>query len=112
MPKKSVPSYLHHATGQAFSRVNGENVYFREAWPPESLAKYEDFKREWLLQHGDIHKYLLTLDDLALLYIGHAEEYYRKNDAPTSEVWCVRLPSGSLSGCMVLAGFGSSARSN
>jgi hypothetical protein len=33
---------------------------------------------------------LLTVDELALLYIAHAEQYYRKNGAPTSEVWCVR----------------------
>ena len=46
MPKKSAPSYLHYASGQAFSRVNGKNVYFGLHGSPESLARYDDFKRE------------------------------------------------------------------
>ena len=91
MPRLSVPSYLCHATGQAFSRTNGKNVYFGKHGSAESFAKYDDFKREWLLEHGDIHKYQLTVDELALLYIGHAEEYYRKNGIPTSEMSCVRI---------------------
>ena len=90
MPGKSAPSYLRHASGQAFSRVSGKNIYFGKHGSPESLAKYDDFKREWLLQHGDIHKYKLTVDELALLYMGHAEQYYRKNGIPTSEVWCIK----------------------
>ena len=90
MPKKSVPSYLRHATGQGFSRVNGENIYFGVYGSPESLAKYEDFRREWLLQHGEVHKCQLTVDELALLYIAHAQQYYRKNGVPTSEVSCVQ----------------------
>jgi len=90
MPKKSAPSYLRHASGQAFARVNGKNLYFGKYGSPESLAKYDDFKREWLLQHGDVRKYRLTVDELAIFYIGHAEQYYRKNGAPTSEVWCIR----------------------
>jgi hypothetical protein len=90
MARKSPPSYLCHATGQAFSRVNGKNVYFGPHGSPESLARYDDFKRDWLAQHGDIHRYKLTVDELALLYIAHAEQYYRKNGIPTSEVWCVR----------------------
>ena len=90
MPKKSVPSYLCHATGQAFSRVKGENIYFGLHGSPESLARYDDFRREWLLQHGDVHKYQLTVDELALLYIRHAKQYYRKNGVPTSEVFCTK----------------------
>ncbi len=56
MPSKSAPSYLRHASGQAFSRVNGKNVYFGIHRSPESLARYDDFKREWLLQQGDVHR--------------------------------------------------------
>jgi integrase len=90
MPSKSAPSYLCHASGQAFSRVKGKNVYFGIHGSPESLARYDDFKREWLLQHGDVHRIQLTVDELALLYISYAENYYRKNGEPTSEVSCVQ----------------------
>lgn len=90
MSHKAPPSYLRHASGQAFSRVNGKNLYFGKHGTPESIEEYEDFKREWLLQHGDVRKYQLTVDELALLYLDHAGQYYQKNGAPTSEVWCTK----------------------
>jgi len=90
MPRKSPPSYLRHASGQAFSRINHKNRYWGKHGSRESIAAYEAFKREWLLQHGDAHKYFLNVDELALLYIVHAEQYYRKNGSPTSEVGCIR----------------------
>lgn len=89
---KRKPSYLlHKPTGQARVRVDGRDHYLGEYGSPASRDRYDDLLSEWLSRRGDVRRYTLTVDELALLYLDHARRYYRKNDEPTSEVNSIRL---------------------
>jgi len=58
---------------------------------PESREQYDKLVAEWFANQN-LKQCVLTLDDVALLYLAHASEYYRTPDGtPTSEVGCVRL---------------------
>lgn len=46
---------------------------------------------EWLDRNGDVTRYTLTIDDLCILFMQHAEQYYRKNGEPTNEVNVIRI---------------------
>jgi integrase len=39
----------------------------------------------------DTNGVTLTIDDLVLLYLAHADEHYQKDGKPTSEVSCIRI---------------------
>lgn len=93
MPKAiRKPSYLlHKASGRGKVRVNGRDIYFSGIYgSPESRAEYDDFIREWFAQQ-DMTRCRLTVDDLVLLYLEHAAEYYRKNGEMTREVSAIRV---------------------
>ena len=88
MPKLTKPSYLHHKpTGQARVRINGRDIYLGPYRSPESREKYEAVIAEWFASNGDASRYNLTIDDLVLLFLEFAENYYRReNDEPTGEL--------------------------
>ncbi len=92
MPRKRKPSYLlHKPTGQARVRIDGVDHYLGEYGSPESRERYENLITEWILRRGDLTHYTLTIDDLALLFLSFAEEYYRdKHGNPTTEVTAIR----------------------
>lgn len=96
MPKARKPSYLlHRPTGQAYVRLNsGENrefVYLGEYGSPESRERYDDVIAEWFAKQGDASFYMLDVSNLSLLFMEYAENYYRKNGKPTSEVQNIRV---------------------
>ena len=93
MPKKcSKPAYtLHKPTGQARVRINGRDHYLGPYGSPESRERYDDLIAEWFARRGDIGNIRLRVDDLCLLYLEHARQYYVKNGCPTSEQSVIRI---------------------
>jgi hypothetical protein len=83
MPKrKRKPSYLlHKPTNQARVRIDGKDHYLGEYGSQESKERYQDILAEWLAESEDRSPSSLTVDELALLYLKHAGEYYRKGGA-------------------------------
>ncbi len=85
MPKNSSePTYqLHKGSGQARTIINGKSIYLGVYNSPASQEKFDDLKAEWRLRNN-VEQYTLTVDDLAIKYMAHAEEYYRAKDgSPT-----------------------------
>lgn len=87
MPRsKKKPSYLlHKPTGQAYSRLNGRVVYLGKYGTPESKDEYDDLVASWLEMQSP-HEVTHTVDELALRYMKHCQEYYVKDGEPTSEL--------------------------
>jgi len=91
MPKKRKPSYLlHKPSGQARVRIDGHDNYLGEYGTPESRARYDEVIAEWFAKNDNVTRYTLAVDDLCILYMQHAEQYYRKNGKPTNEVNAIR----------------------
>jgi hypothetical protein len=93
MPKtRRKPAYTHHkGTNQARVRINGKDHYLGEYGSPESRERYDDLIAEWFTTCGDTARYTLTIDDLCLQFMEHAEAYYRhKDDTPTGETTNLR----------------------
>lgn len=94
MPKKSQskPAYLRHKpTGQARVRINGRDHYLGQYGSPASRERYEELMAEWFARGGNVDAALMTLDDLALRFMTHAESYYVKHGQQTSEITCLRV---------------------
>jgi integrase len=100
MSKLKRPSYLFHkATKQARVRIDGKWKYLGVFGTPKSKARYEKLCADWLHDHQDemgdesarAETSLLTIDDLALLYMRHVRQHYRKDGQPTSEVSNIRV---------------------
>ena len=91
MSAKRKPAYgLHKASGQARVRIDGDDIYLGVYGTPESRDQYDDLMAEWFAKHGDVSGYRLTVDELAIRFIEHAEQYYRKNGQPTGEANNIR----------------------
>ena len=56
---------------------------------PESRARYDALIDEWK-RRGHVERMTITLGNLALDYLDHAEVYYRKGGWPTSELPIIR----------------------
>lgn len=85
MPKpSSEPTYqFHKGSGQARTIIDGKSIYLGVYNSPKSQEKFNDLKAEWRLRNN-VDQYTLTVDDLALRYLAHAEIYYRAKDgSPT-----------------------------
>lgn len=96
MPKTlRKPSYtLHKASGRV--RVNGRDRYFSGPFgSPESLSEYDEFCREWFATQ-DVTSCRLAVDDLVILYVDHADAFYRKNGKPTGEIHGIRVATRFL----------------
>ena len=93
MPKsKRKPSYLlHKSTGQARVRIDGKDVYLGRYGSRESRDRYDDLIAEWFAKNGDVSGHTMTVADLALLFMQHAESYYVKGGKPTCEVNNIRI---------------------
>lgn len=86
MSKKKPAYTLHKRSGQARVRIDGKDHYLGEYGSPESRERYDELIEDWFGRQGDLTAYTLSIDDVALLYLKHAESYYRKNRKPTREV--------------------------
>ena len=99
--KNVVPSYLlHKATGQARVRVGGEDHYLGAFGSEESRIKYGKIISQVAggiqldpLKHAPMKPddaSGLSVAELLLAFLRHAETYYSKNGKPTAEVDCFR----------------------
>jgi len=90
--RRRSPAYsFHKATGQARVRIHGKDIYLGPYDSAESRDRYDDLIAEWRIKNT-ADSYTITVDDLALLFLEHAKQHYRKNGRETSEVcWCARL---------------------
>jgi hypothetical protein len=105
--KFHVPSLVHHkASGRARVRINGRDFYCGpwgdNAEPSsEAMVEYRRVIAEWL-ESGDVQQSRqsgsspaddplpLSVNELILAYVRHAESYYVKNGEPTSELRMVQ----------------------
>ncbi|HUE12927.1 MAG TPA: hypothetical protein VMR25_02075 [Planctomycetaceae bacterium] len=88
IPKQ--PKYCFHETsGHARVHINGQTHWLGPYDSRESRARYDALIEEWK-RHGHVERSTITVDNLALRYLDHAEVYYRKADRPTSEVAIIR----------------------
>jgi len=90
--KTKVPKYsLHKPSGQACVQIRGKITYLGKYDSPESRVRYEQLLAK--LQRDAETKpeaAALTIGALAVMYVGHCREFYRKNGKVTSEVGCVQ----------------------
>ena len=86
-----IPKYaLHKATGQARVRLNGQSHYLGPYDSPQSRERYDALVARILSGTMEVDRETVTIGRLAILYVDHANEYYRKNGKPTSEVSAIR----------------------
>jgi len=113
-PQDRVPAYcLHRASGQAVVTLNGRDIYLGPHGSPTSHAEYDRLIGEWLAagrQLPAVNKNAdLNLDEVIIAYWRYAEQYYRKDGQPTSEVQNIRLalrPVAELYGHTAARDFG------
>lgn len=93
-----VPSYrLHKPSGQAVATIGGRDLYLGKHDTPESRAEYDRLIAEWLatgrrsLAVDGAAGSDLTINEILLAYLEHADRYYVKNGRPTSEPGNIRL---------------------
>lgn len=90
MPKRP-PKYTHHKpTGQARVRINGKSHYLGLFDSPESHKRYDALIAKWLGGTFDADMETLTISRLAILFVDHARQYYRKDGEETSEVHSIQ----------------------
>jgi integrase len=111
----------HKASGQGVVRLNGRDVYCGRFGTPECEAKYHRTIAEWLANgrrlpgSGDENTTTgpedLTINEMLLAYLTHADSYYVKNGKPTTEPVNIRLalrPLRRLCGETMASSFGPS----
>lgn len=96
------PSYRHHRpSGQAVVTLAGRDLYLGRYGTPESRAEYDRLLAEWLTNGRRLPASAqasgagggsdLTINELILDYLRHADGYYVKNGKPTVEPGNIRL---------------------
>jgi len=90
MPKRPPKYSLHKPTGQARVRINGKSYYLGKYDSPDSHKRYETLIAKWLGGTFDVDTESLTISRLAILFVEHARQYYRKDGAETSEVHSIQ----------------------
>lgn len=104
MPRKrKVPSYTRHkASGQAVVRIDGKDFYLGKYGSPESHQEYRRLVNDMVKAEqggckdptifATVRQSDLTLNELILRYLTHADAHYRKRDGtPTSEIGCLQI---------------------
>jgi integrase len=94
-----VPSYrLHRPTGQAVVTLGGRDFYLGRHGTDASHAEYRRLTAEWLAAGGraPARSSDVTVNELMVGYVRHADAYYVKDGRPTSEAELVRLSLGVL----------------
>ncbi len=97
-PKARIPQYrLHRPSRQAVVTIAGKDHYLGPFGSPDSRARYDRLIGEWLAngrRPAAPAKGLatdLTINELVLAYVQHAEGYYRKNGEATGEARDIKL---------------------
>jgi integrase len=93
-----LPSYrLHKPTGQAVVTIGGRDVYLGKHVSPDSRAEYDRIIAEWLatgrrpMVADSASAADLSVNEMHLAYLHHADSYYVKNGKPTTEPVNIRL---------------------
>lgn len=88
----------HERSGQAYVRINGKFHYLGVLDAPETDQRYHQFCAEWIANGGQlpVSPEFITVTEVALAYFRHAEEYYRRDGKPTTQVTAVRLTLRAL----------------
>ena len=87
MPKKKIPGYLRHKSGQARVVLGGITHYLGIYNSPESRKKYDQLIAVYLtngvapLPIRDDEKY--SIEEAALIFMKFAEQHYKKHGRPT-----------------------------
>jgi len=95
----SIPRYRHHKpSGQAVVPLSGTDLYLGPWQSSQSKVEYERRLGEWLTSGRTLPTLAggRTVNDLILAYWRHAEQHYRKDGRPTSELPCLRSALGPL----------------
>jgi hypothetical protein len=110
------PSYrLHKPSGQAVVTLDGRDIYLGKFRSPASRAEYDRLVAEWLAhgrrlpQPADGPGTDLTINEMLIAYLEHADAYYVKDGRPTTEPANLRLsvrPLRSLYGHTLARDFG------
>ena len=109
------PKYRHHKpSGQAVVTLNGRDFYLGRHGTEESQAEYRRLIAEWLTTGRQVASPSngpadLTVNELLLAYLRHADTYYRKNGQPTTEPANIKLalrPLRQLYGHTIAKDFG------
>ena len=100
MPRqKGIPSYcLHRPSGKAVVRLNGHDHYLGQYGSEESRIAYDRVIAEWLasgrclepLVEDDV-KPSLSINEVLLAFVDHAERYYCDGDGHSKEVVNLKL---------------------
>lgn len=89
---KTVPGYLYHkASGRAFVRINGTNIYLGTYNSRASKEEYDRILKEWLANGRQLAQssntfQSVTVNEICVAFLEHARVYYRKNGRVTAEV--------------------------
>jgi integrase len=92
MPTKttSTPSYrLYRRTGQAVVTIDGKDRYLGRHGSPESKAEYDRIIGEWLARgrrSEETEPAGISVNELCLAWLGHAETIYQRDGVPTTEL--------------------------
>jgi integrase len=110
------PSYrLHKPTSQAVVTLDGRDLYLGRYGSPQSRAEYDRLVAEWLTNGRRLHVTTagggsdLTINEMLLAYLGHADSYYTKYGRPTKEPEDIRYairPLRTLYGHTLARDFG------
>ena len=67
---KGIPGYLHHkASGRAFVRINGIDIYLGFHNSKESKAEYDRLIREWLANNRLLPQAAVVLPSILGLWL-------------------------------------------
>jgi hypothetical protein len=99
MPRsRTAPAYQKHASGQARVTIDGRDHYLGVYDSPASKARYQEIVRRHLadkirdeLAHDVTFTTDITINEAAVRYLAHAEQYYVKNGRVTNQHRMIRL---------------------
>ena len=83
-----VPAPSHHkASGQAVVRLNGHDFYLGPYGSAKAKAEYDQLIADWLAHGRQLpnRNTGLSVAELIVAFVNHAEAYYTKEGQPTSE---------------------------
>ena len=84
---RRAPKYLLH---RASVQIDGKDHYLGPYGSDESKQRYDELIARWLCAGRKPDSVNVTMNRLSVLYIEHAQCYYRKNGKTTSEVSSIR----------------------
>src|SRR5262245_52026614 len=97
MPRltQALPKYRKHkGSGQAYVELNGRRFYLGPHGTKTSKLEYDRLIAEWMLHGRQIRpggQQSISVIELIVAYVHHANGYYRKDGRPTGEVENIRL---------------------